>query len=117
MYLPLVKSDANDAAGENRLIGDCAARDSWPDFVRAFRDPARALFRPWDELFAPLRVGAIDDLVVVGQIGRLMGASPPSPAIRATSTARRGSPICIDCARWSMPCSSASARRSPTIRN
>ena len=70
MDMPLVKSDANDVAGEIRPIGDCAARDSWPDFVQAFRHPARTLFRPWDELFAPLRVGAIDDLVVVGQIGQ-----------------------------------------------
>src|SRR6478736_8725305 len=70
MDMPLVKSDANDVAGEIRPIGDCAARDSWPDFVPAFRHPARTLFRPWDELFAPLRVGAIDDLVVVGQIGQ-----------------------------------------------
>src|SRR5437764_4502369 len=70
MYMPLVKSDAIDAVAENRPIGDCGVRDSWPDFVQAFRDPARPLFKPWDALFAPVRAGAVDDLVVVGQIGQ-----------------------------------------------
>jgi diaminohydroxyphosphoribosylaminopyrimidine deaminase/5-amino-6-(5-phosphoribosylamino)uracil reductase len=70
MYMPLVKSDAKDAVAENRRSGDCGVRESWPDFVQAFRDPARALFKPWDGLFAPLRAGAVDDLVVVGQIGQ-----------------------------------------------
>ena len=39
------------------------------------------------------------------------------PATPTTSTARPGSPICTACGRWSTRWWSASARRSPTIRN
>jgi len=42
----------------------------WAEFIRAFRDPARALPPPWRDLFGPLRTGAANDLVVVGQIGQ-----------------------------------------------
>ncbi len=43
---------------------------SWAAFARAFRDPVQALPPPWADLFAPLRTGAVDDLVVIGQIGQ-----------------------------------------------
>lgn len=34
---------------------------------------------PWDRLFAPLQVGAVDDLVVVGQIGQSLDGRIASP--------------------------------------
>jgi riboflavin-specific deaminase-like protein len=43
--------------------------ESWAGVPEAFRAGA-ALPTPWEALFAPLRKGAIDDLVVVGQIGQ-----------------------------------------------
>src|SRR5438270_3700507 len=70
MYMPLVKSDGNDAVTENRQAGDCVVGDSWADFADAFRDPRRQLFAPWDAIFGPLRDGTVDDLVVIGQIGQ-----------------------------------------------
>jgi diaminohydroxyphosphoribosylaminopyrimidine deaminase / 5-amino-6-(5-phosphoribosylamino)uracil reductase len=44
--------------------------DAWAMFTDTFRTSAHPLPQPWDELFGPLRTGAIDDLVVVGQIGQ-----------------------------------------------
>jgi diaminohydroxyphosphoribosylaminopyrimidine deaminase/5-amino-6-(5-phosphoribosylamino)uracil reductase len=50
---------------------DCSgfAAESWAGVPEAFR-AGTALPSPWEALFAPLRNGAIDDLVVVGQIGQ-----------------------------------------------
>jgi riboflavin-specific deaminase-like protein len=70
MYMPLVKLDANSAFGQDHSPGDCSASDPWAEFVRSFRDPACALSAPWNDVFAPLRAGAVDDLVVIGQIGQ-----------------------------------------------
>ena len=44
--------------------------DSWTEFNKAFRGSAVRLPKPWSDLFGPLRTGAVDDLVVVGQIGQ-----------------------------------------------
>jgi riboflavin-specific deaminase-like protein len=68
MYMPLVKLDANSVTLKER-VGD-GMSDSWAEFIDAFRDRTRPLFAPWDALFEPLRAGAVDDLVVVGQIGQ-----------------------------------------------
>ena len=46
-----------------------SGRDSWASVPEAFR-AGRPLPEPWEELFGPLRRGAVDDLVVVGQIGQ-----------------------------------------------
>jgi diaminohydroxyphosphoribosylaminopyrimidine deaminase / 5-amino-6-(5-phosphoribosylamino)uracil reductase len=43
--------------------------ESWTIVPEAFR-AGTALPKPWDEIFGPLRSGAVDDLVVVGQIGQ-----------------------------------------------
>lgn len=43
--------------------------DSWSDVPRLFR-ALEPLPAPWEERFGPLRVGAVDDLVVVGQFGQ-----------------------------------------------
>jgi diaminohydroxyphosphoribosylaminopyrimidine deaminase/5-amino-6-(5-phosphoribosylamino)uracil reductase len=68
-YMPPVKCDANRVE-PNRTGGDPGAPDSWAGFVEAFRNPTQSLCAPWDALFGPLRTGAVDDLVVVGQIGQ-----------------------------------------------
>jgi diaminohydroxyphosphoribosylaminopyrimidine deaminase / 5-amino-6-(5-phosphoribosylamino)uracil reductase len=70
MYMPLVKSDAHSVFGRNHCVGDAAPSDSWAAFLDAFRDPQRPLAAPWADVFGPLRRGAVDDLVVVGQIGQ-----------------------------------------------
>jgi diaminohydroxyphosphoribosylaminopyrimidine deaminase / 5-amino-6-(5-phosphoribosylamino)uracil reductase len=44
--------------------------DSWRAVPAAFRALAPLLPAPWEDLFGPLRAGAVDDLVVVGQIGQ-----------------------------------------------
>jgi riboflavin-specific deaminase-like protein len=43
--------------------------DSWSDVPQMFR-ALRPLPPPWEERFGPLRAGAVDDLVVVGQFGQ-----------------------------------------------
>ena len=43
--------------------------DTWPQVPRLFRSGIAPLPSPWEDVFGPLRVGNIDDLVVVGQIG------------------------------------------------
>jgi riboflavin-specific deaminase-like protein len=70
MYMPLVKSDAHSVVGRNHCASEDAPSDSWAAFLGAFRDPSRPLPAPWDDIFGPLRRGAVDDLVVVGQIGQ-----------------------------------------------
>jgi diaminohydroxyphosphoribosylaminopyrimidine deaminase/5-amino-6-(5-phosphoribosylamino)uracil reductase len=47
-----------------------AKANDWPRFLRAFRDSAQPLTGPWADIFGPLRAGAVDGLVVVGQIGQ-----------------------------------------------
>jgi riboflavin-specific deaminase-like protein len=56
-------------AGDASTAGRRPEDDSWPDFVTAFRGGG-ALTDPWREVFAPLRAGTVDDLVVVGQLGQ-----------------------------------------------
>jgi riboflavin-specific deaminase-like protein len=49
---------------------DVSGADSWIEFTQAFRGAASPLPQLWSGLFDPLRTGAIDDLVVIGQIGQ-----------------------------------------------
>jgi diaminohydroxyphosphoribosylaminopyrimidine deaminase/5-amino-6-(5-phosphoribosylamino)uracil reductase len=42
----------------------------WAKFIDAFRGSASPLAEPWVGLFGPLVTGAVDDLVVIGQIGQ-----------------------------------------------
>jgi diaminohydroxyphosphoribosylaminopyrimidine deaminase / 5-amino-6-(5-phosphoribosylamino)uracil reductase len=44
--------------------------ESWRMIPEKFRNAMAPLPSPWEELFGPLRRGAVDDLVVVGQIGQ-----------------------------------------------
>ena len=46
-----------------------AAEDLWCTVPAALRAGA-VLPAPWEELFGPLRQGAVDDLVIVGQVGQ-----------------------------------------------
>jgi len=43
--------------------------DTWADVPRLFRS-LEPLPAPWEERFGPLKVGTVDDLVVVGQFGQ-----------------------------------------------
>lgn len=45
-------------------------RDTWESFVELFRTGQQILPQTWADLFGPLRNGAVDDLVVVGQVGQ-----------------------------------------------
>jgi diaminohydroxyphosphoribosylaminopyrimidine deaminase/5-amino-6-(5-phosphoribosylamino)uracil reductase len=45
-------------------------QDKWGDVPRFFRTLATPLPSPWEEIFGPLRIGKVDDLVVVGQVGQ-----------------------------------------------
>lgn len=49
---------------------DPSCGNSWASIPQAFRAGDGVLPPPWDELFGPLQASAIDDLVVVGQIGQ-----------------------------------------------
>jgi len=44
--------------------------DPWEDFSDAFRRGQLPLPQAWADVFGPLRKGAVDDLVIVGQIGQ-----------------------------------------------
>ena len=50
--------------------GKIAPNDHWEDFVHSFRNGQLSLPQVWADLFGPLRQGAVDDLVVVGQVGQ-----------------------------------------------
>jgi riboflavin-specific deaminase-like protein len=47
---------------------------SWADIPRTFRASIGSLPSPWEDLFAPLRKGGVDDLVVVAQCGQSIDA-------------------------------------------
>lgn len=44
--------------------------DPWEDFSRIFRRGQQPLSQAWGDVFGPLRMGTVDDLVIVGQIGQ-----------------------------------------------
>src|SRR5437899_12340511 len=50
-------------------MNSCSAKEPWSGIPEAFRAGA-ILPSPWEELFGPLRTGAVDDLVIVGQTGQ-----------------------------------------------
>src|SRR5215813_2504746 len=58
-----VQADPNSSAGRE-------SHDPWAEFSNMFRTNVQPLPQPWVEIFGPLRDGAVDDLVVVGQIGQ-----------------------------------------------
>jgi riboflavin-specific deaminase-like protein len=55
--------------GDDRVAADRAQADGWAVVPQMFR-ALRPLPAPWEERFGPLKAGAVDDLVVVGQFGQ-----------------------------------------------
>lgn len=51
-------------------LNKSASSDPWEDFANVFRRGQQTLPQGWADVFGPLRKGAVDDLVVVGQIGQ-----------------------------------------------
>lgn len=47
-----------------------APPDTWECFIELFRKGRQPLPQAWAELFAPLQCGAVDDLMLVGQVGQ-----------------------------------------------
>ena len=54
----------------NFLNRQFASSDEWESFVERFRRGQQPLPQAWAELFGPLCVGTVDDLMVVGQVGQ-----------------------------------------------
>jgi diaminohydroxyphosphoribosylaminopyrimidine deaminase/5-amino-6-(5-phosphoribosylamino)uracil reductase len=65
--MSLVDASVTDTCSES-------STESWADVPRMFREPEGALPPPWQALFGPLRRGAVDGLVVVGQFGQSIDA-------------------------------------------
>jgi riboflavin-specific deaminase-like protein len=57
-------------SSEKHAAGSGGADESWAGIPEKFRAAAAALPAPWEAIFGPLRIGTVDDLVVVGQIGQ-----------------------------------------------
>jgi riboflavin-specific deaminase-like protein len=53
---------------------------SWTPIPAAFRSGTRSLPQPWEDIFGPLRRGAVDDLVLVGQCGQSIDARTATPS-------------------------------------
>ncbi|HEY7298610.1 MAG TPA: RibD family protein [Xanthobacteraceae bacterium] len=51
----------------------------WAGIAKAFRDSDHPLPPPWEDIFGPLRNGASDGLVVVGQFGQSIDARIATP--------------------------------------
>jgi len=66
---PSFSAPPADLGGESPAVAE-GAIDSWMTVPRMFRASPNRLAPPWEEIFGPLRAGAVDDLVVVGQIGQ-----------------------------------------------
>src|SRR5215475_5450794 len=60
--MPSFQADPNSSADRDFC-------DPWVEFISMFHGQVQPLPQPWGEIFGPLRDGAVDDLVVVGQIG------------------------------------------------
>jgi len=65
---PTAQQDAR--AGADRSVQAGAGDDYWAEFIEVFRHSTAPLPPPWGDLFGPLRRGAADGLMVVGQIGQ-----------------------------------------------
>ena len=54
----------------NFPVSKLASPDPWEDFSNLFRREHQPLPHDWAEVFGPLRMGTVDDCMVVGQIGQ-----------------------------------------------
>lgn len=68
--MPVIRQD--DAAAGADL-------PAWADIAQTFRSSSGSLPPCWEEIFAPLRRGAVDDLVVVAQCGQSIDARIATP--------------------------------------
>jgi diaminohydroxyphosphoribosylaminopyrimidine deaminase / 5-amino-6-(5-phosphoribosylamino)uracil reductase len=60
-------------AGQSRSGSD-SLEDLWAPVPSTFRAADGSLPQPWEDIFGPLRRGAVDDLVLVGQCGQSIDA-------------------------------------------
>ncbi len=79
-----VRSDKErPGAAESRSGSDPGPASSWGLVPITFRRPdgslPQPLPQPWEDIFGPLRQGAIDDLVLVGQCGQSIDARIATP--------------------------------------
>ena len=65
-----VAKPVGDAFGH----ADGGSDSTWASVPETFRRADSSLPRPWEDIFGPLRQGAVDDLVVVGQCGQSIDA-------------------------------------------
>jgi riboflavin-specific deaminase-like protein len=79
-----VRLDKKKSSGaESRSGSDPGPASSWGLVPITFRRPdgslPQPLPQPWEDIFGPLRQGAIDDLVLVGQCGQSIDARIATP--------------------------------------
>src|SRR6476659_7390251 len=68
--MPRTPDSPGSTNPEQPTPGHADGFKGWAEFIELFRATDRPLQGPWAELFAPLRHGTVDDLVIVGQIGQ-----------------------------------------------
>jgi diaminohydroxyphosphoribosylaminopyrimidine deaminase / 5-amino-6-(5-phosphoribosylamino)uracil reductase len=69
-----VAKPVGDAFGHAHGGPDAAWDATWASVPETFRRADSSLPPPWEDIFGPLRQGAVDDLVVVGQCGQSIDA-------------------------------------------
>jgi riboflavin-specific deaminase-like protein len=74
-----VSVKSNDQEGQLR-DHDKVSTAAWAPIPAAFRSGDRCLPQAWEDLFGPLRRGAVDDLVLVGQCGQSIDARTATPS-------------------------------------
>ena len=70
-------------AGPDEVSGpenESAIASSWTPVPATFRSAAGSLPQPWEDIFGPLRQGAVDDLVLIGQCGQSIDARIATPS-------------------------------------
>jgi len=77
---PSAQASPGSRVGQARALEDAATAESWADFTEIFRHPSAPLPQPWGALFGPLRTGATDGLVAVGQIGQSLDGRVATPS-------------------------------------
>ena len=80
VHTPDSKARKDRPIGQDQSPSDSGPSGSWVQFAKTFRGSTAPLPQPWGELFGPLRTGAIDDLVVVGQIGQSLDGRIATPS-------------------------------------
>jgi hypothetical protein len=116
-FLPFRRSGSKADLALNSLRFE-GIEQTWDQIPGLFRALVAPLPPRWEEIFGPLRVGKIDDLMVAGQIGQSLDVGwQPLPAALITSIAPPRSNIFIAYEPWLMPSSLGSRLHVETIRN